>query len=149
MSVTRSDIAAYLDSQFSALASAIGQSANSAASDGYGPDINLALRKLGKARADLATATVEDTSEETVYALAEYYAARRIWRQLSANINVKVGDSQFDYKTAIATAKELMQDAAAVCAALGYDVAAESWSAGWLNLDYLEPETAIGYAYPE
>lgn len=140
MTVSRADIAQYLDSQFSALATAIGQDTD--LNIGYEPDINLALRKLGKTRSELATATVEDSQEEAVFALAEYYAARRLFRQFGANINVKMDDSQFDYKQAQVNAKTMMDEAAKVCASLGYDTSASGWGVGWLNLDFIEAEAA-------
>src|SRR5436190_2123558 len=80
MTLTRGHIAAYLNSQFSNLGAAIGQ--NSDPLVGFKEDVDAALRKLGVARANLATATLEDSQEEAAETLAEYYAARRIWRQL-------------------------------------------------------------------
>src|SRR5688572_8510632 len=136
MTVTRENIANYLDSQFSSLASAIGQIDEPVL--GYKIDIDLALRKLGKSRSELASATVEDAQEEAAFALAEYYAARRFFRHFGTFINTKVDDSQFDYKQAQVNVKAIMDAAEEVCAALGYDTAASGWGIGWLNLDWLE-----------
>lgn len=142
MSISRAAIAAYLDAEFSSLASAIGQVDADDSPSGYGPDIDNALRQLGKAESDLATATVADGDRAAAFALAEYYTARRMWRRLGDRANVKVDDSQFDYRSVLSNAKTIMDDAQRRCAALGYDVAGSAWSVGWLNLDYLEPEEA-------
>ena len=140
MSVDRQAIANYLDGEFSNLAAAIGQ--DSEPLTGYAPDINNALRRLDKTESELATATVEDGDRDKIFALSEYFAARRLWRQLSSYATVKVDDSSFDYKHLIPNAKQLMDDAATQCAALGVDVAASGWGLGYLNLDWLEPEIA-------
>jgi hypothetical protein len=138
MSVTRQNIATYLDSQFSTLASAIGQ--DDEPIFGYKIDIDLALRKLGKTRSELADATVEDSQEEAAFALAKYYALDRLFSQFGALINIKVDDSQFDYKQAQVNVGAMRDKAAQVCASLGYDTAASGWGIGWLNLDWLEAE---------
>lgn len=137
MTITRTLIADYLDSQFSGLASIVGQDDDP--EEGFRVDIDLTLRKLGVARDDLFTASLEDSQEDAAYALAEYYAARRFWRQLSDRANVKVDDSQFDYKQVLTNIQQVMNDAAAACAGLGLDVATAAWSSGYLNLDWLEP----------
>jgi multidrug resistance efflux pump len=142
MTLTRDDIADYLDSQFSSLAAAIGQSDSSDGAAGYGADIDLAYRRIGKSRSELATATVEDSQEQAILALAEYFAARRLWRHFGVFVTTKVDDSQFDYKQAQANVKTMMDNAKAECAALGYDVAASGWSSAYLNLDWLENEPA-------
>lgn len=138
MTVLRDDIAEYLDSQFSGLAASVEQ--NSDPLIGYEVDINLALRKLGKTRAELATATLEDTQEEASFVLAEYFAARRFWRQLSDRVNVTVDGSQFSYQYSLAAVKQVMEDTAKLATDLGYNVSASAWGMGWLNLDWLESE---------
>jgi hypothetical protein len=138
MTLTREALASYLDSQFSALAAAIGQDADPLL--GYEPDIDLALRKLGKSRDELASATLEDSQEEAAFALAEYYAARRFWRQLGDRVNRSTGKVSFNFTNQLATAQAIMEDAAAKCAALGYDVAGSGWGVGYLNLDWIENE---------
>lgn len=140
MSVDRMMIASYLDEQYSNLAAAIGQ--DSEPLTGYGPDINNAMRRFGKSESELASATVEDGNRDVIFALAEYYAARRFWRQLSSYATVKVDDSSFDYKHLLPNVQSLMADAAARCAELGVDPSASGWGIGWLNLDWLEPEIA-------
>lgn len=140
MTIARGVIADYLNEQFSALADAVGQS--STPLTGYKPDIDGALRKLSKTESELATAIVEDANRDAYFALAEYHAARRFWRLLGANANVKVDDSTFDYKTVIANAKMLADDAQARCEALGYDVTGSGWGTLYLNQDWIEAETA-------
>lgn len=138
MTITRADLAEYLNSQFSALAASVGQ--DTVLATGYRPDIDNALRKLGKSRSEVATATLEDSQEEAAYALAEYYAARRFWRQLGDRVNRSTGKVSYSFTNQLNTAKAIMDDAAARCAALGYDVKGDGWSIGTLNLDWLEPE---------
>ena len=140
MTISRANVAAYLDSQFSNVTALIGQDTDTLT--GYGPDISNALRKLGKLESELASATVVDASRDSYFALAEYYAALRIWRQLGHLVNIKTDDSTFDYKHLLPNAKQVLDDAAAVCAALGYDVSASGWTMGYLNLDWIEQESA-------
>lgn len=142
MTINRDAVAAYLDTQFSSLASAVAQSDSSADASGYGADVDAALRKLGKTESELATATVADGSRDVYFALAEYYAARRFWRLLSDRVNMKVDDSQFDYRYMLTNAKVLVDEAQAQCVALGYDVQGGGWTAGYLNLDWVENEVA-------
>lgn len=141
MTVTREDTAEYLDTQYSALAASVGQDAD--LPTGYAPDIDLALRKLGVARAALATATVEDSQEEALFTLAEYYAARRLWRLLGDRVNHTMNTTTFNFDGQRKQAKEMMDDAAARVAALGYDVTGSAWSVGYLNEDWLEPELRL------
>jgi hypothetical protein len=140
VTITRANIANYLDEQFSKLAAAIEQ--DSDVVFGYAPDINAALRKVGKLESELATATVADSQRDTVFALAEYYAARRIWRQLGDRINFSADGTSVNYQHMLANVKAIMEDAASKLAVLGYDVTGQAWGLGWLNLDYLEPEDA-------
>jgi hypothetical protein len=120
MSISRADIAIYLDTQFSSLAAAIEQNVDLDA--GYEPDIDNALRKLGTVEADLATATLADADRAIGFALAEYYAARRIYRQLASRINFTADGSQFNYQYVLQAAKTLMDEAEKLCAALGVDI---------------------------
>lgn len=141
MSVSREAIAAYLHAEFGNLAEMVGQADNDASPTGYGPDINNALRQLGESESALPSATVDDSRRDDIFALAEYYTARRMWRRLSDRANVKVDDSQFDYRQVLTNAKLLVDDAKAKCQQLGYDVTAGGWSVGALNLDWLEAES--------
>lgn len=139
MTVSRSDIAAYLATQFSALAASIGQTTNDDSATGYKSDIDAALRKFGVARADLATATVADGDEETVEALAEYYALRRFWRQLGDRVDNTRNQSSDKFGVQLDNVKAMLDDAQKRCAALGYDTAGEAWALGAYNADWIEP----------
>lgn len=122
MTISRAQVAHYLDSDFSDYAAAVAQTDNSDGDSGYGADIDNALRKLDKTEDELTTATVEDEDRGDYFALAEYYAARRFQRLLGPRVNVKVDDSQFDYRYMFENINATLEDAAKVCAALGYDV---------------------------
>lgn len=120
MAITRQNIADYLDEQFHSLAVAVGQDATPLT--GYAPDIDNALRKLGKTESELAAATVDDTSRDVVFALAEYYAARRIWRLLGDRVNHTMNESKFDFADQRANVRRMMELAADLCAQFGYSV---------------------------
>lgn len=140
MTINREAVALHLATQFSNLASLIGQ--NATPLTGFAPDIDDALRRLGYAEVDLATAEVEDVRRNAVFALASYYAARRLWRQLSDRVNIKVDDSTFDYKNVVASVQQIMQDAARACRVEGFDVSSSGWAAVDLNLGWAEPRSS-------
>jgi len=139
MSITRANIANYLDEQFSSLATEIGQTATDE-SFGYGPDIDNLLRQLGKTESELAAATVNDGDRAKAFALGEYFALRRFWRRLGNRFQHQVGDVAVNYKDQLANVKAMMDDAAALCAELGVGVATSGVELVRLNLDYIEPE---------
>jgi hypothetical protein len=142
MTINRTQAAAHLDSQFSVLASEIGQVTTDDTALGYGPDIDQALRKLGKSEDAIATATVANSDAAAYLALAEYYALRRFWRALAIKITMSVDgigsaseSHMFDHLS------KLVEEAAEVAAGLGYPVGAvPTWSLGSINLDFIEPE---------
>jgi hypothetical protein len=138
MTLTRANVADYLDEQFSSLATAVGQDVD--VETGYKPDIDNALRKLSTVESDLATATVADGSRDALYTLAEYYAARRLWRLLGDRVNNTDGLTTYNFDSMRKQVKEIMEDARKQCAILGYDVSSDGWTVGNLNLDWLEPE---------
>lgn len=143
MTISRDDIAAYLHTQFSALAGSVGQITTDASALGYGPDVDSALRQLGTAEGDLNTATATDANRDKVFALGEYYAARRFWRLLGDRVNHTMNETRFDFTDQRKNVKEMMEDAAKRLAVLGVDVTGDAWSMGYLNLDYIEPEDAL------
>ncbi len=120
MAITRANVATYLDEQFSELATSVGQSADPTV--GYKPDIDAALRKLGKTESELATTTVEDSQREAIFALASFYAARRLWRALGGRVEHTMGETSMKFADQRKQAKEIMDSAAADCADLGYYV---------------------------
>lgn len=140
MSISRANIAAYLHTQFSSLATEIGQSATDDSDSGYRPDIDNLLRQLGKTESELATATVDDADREKAFALGEYFALRRFWRQMGNRFQHQVGDVQVNYKDQLTNVKAMMDDAAALCAELGVGVAKSGVELVRLSLDFIEPE---------
>jgi hypothetical protein len=138
MSVSRVDAIAYLSQEFSQLAIAVGQDTNVLI--GYRPDVDNALRRLGAVESDLATATVDDADRNAFFALAEYYAARRFWRQCSDRANFKVGQSSFDFQHLLKNLKMVLDDAAARAADEGYPVTSSGWESGYMNMDWIEAE---------
>jgi hypothetical protein len=140
MTIARATVAEYLDEQYSSLAAAVDQNAD--VELGYKPDIDNALRTLGTSESTLATATVEDSSRGAYLALAEYFAARRFWRQLGSRVNTRTGLNTYDFSDSIKAAKEMMDDAKTRCTALGYDVTGTGWAIFDMSTDWLEPEVS-------
>lgn len=140
MAIPRSAIALYLDSQFSELAASVNQTDSSDGATGYGPDIDNALRVLGKTESELADATVEDGQRSAIFALAEYFALRRFLRKLGGRVNFSGGDESYNFTDQRAHVKAMMEDAKKECAALGYDVSGDGWIVASLNLDWMEAE---------
>lgn len=120
MTISLDAVAEYLDKEFSALATAIGQDADP--SIGFEPDIHNALRKLGVTEDNLYAATVADTDRDAMFALSKFYAAQRIWQQLGDRADHTMGETTYKYDGQRKQAEAMMKNAAKVCAALGYDV---------------------------
>ena len=140
MAITRLAVSHYLSSQFSAFASEIGQTLTDDGPNGYGPDIDNALRELDTDEGDLSSTTIADTLRRSYLTLAEYYAARRMWVRMGAKATSRLGPASVDYRSTHDAIKAIMEDAAARAAALGYGLDADtSWSFGRLGLDFLEP----------
>jgi hypothetical protein len=137
MTLSRADIASYLDTQFSALAASIGQDPDP--EEGYTPDIDLTLRKLGVARDDLVTATLGDGQEDAAWALSEFYALRRIYRQLGDRVTHTMGTTSYNFASQQASVKAMLDAAQKQVSALGYDVTGDVWSIGYMNNDTFEP----------
>lgn len=141
MSISRANVATYLDEQFSSLAAAVGQNATPAT--GYKPDIDNALRKLGKTESELATATATDAQRDAVFALGEYYALERFSRLLADRVNHTMGETKLDFTAQLAHVEKLLARAERKLTALGYDVNGSGWTIANMNLDWLEPELEI------
>lgn len=135
MSMTQAAAATYLGGQLGVIATAVGSAS-------YADDIAQALRRLGVSEADLATAVIADADRGAFLALAEYYALRRFARMLVAKANVSIdGLGSAQYAQMFDNVKELMGEAAASAAGLGYPVdAVPAWGLGSINLDFIEPE---------
>jgi hypothetical protein len=136
--ISRDDAAFFLDEQFSSLAVAVGQDPDP--EEGYGPDIDNALRKLGLPESELEDATVEDGGRDGYFVLCEYYAARRIWRLLGALVDTTTGDTSYKFDGQRKQAESIMKDAKESCVAFGYDVGGGGWSVGYMLTDSIEPE---------
>lgn len=120
MAISRDVIANYLDTQFSALAAAVGQDSNLLI--GYAPDLDDALRLLNVAEVDLPTATVDDGLRQVVFALARYYTAQRLWILLGDRVNTETGLTSYNFDGQRKQAQAIMDNAAGLCARLGYPV---------------------------
>lgn len=122
MSIARVDVSNYLDTQFAAMLPIVGQAADDDSPEGYGPDVDDALRKLGYTEANLETASVIDSLRDAIYALASYYTARRIWIRLGDRVNHTIGVTIYDFKDQRYAAHAVMLQAADMCGLLGYSV---------------------------
>jgi len=142
VSLTRAELLAHLQAQFSVLATETAQATTDTAA-GYGSAIDMALRQLGTAQADLATGTVATGDEVDGLQLAEYFALRRFARDLSIRVNISLDAPSASRQEAQAFAhvKALLDELKAELEGRGYLKA--SWSMGYLNLDFLESAEAV------
>lgn len=143
MTISRSTVANYLHSRFSRFADDVGQADTDDSPQGYGVDIDDALRDLDTSESDLATATVADANRRGYFALAEYYTARRMWLQVSSNPNTKSGDQAVDYSKVVDALKAIMDSASAIAAAEGIGPDTGQWGRASLLTDYLEPDPCV------
>lgn len=144
MTISRSAALNYINPQFAAFAGMVGQTYLSDQREGYGPDIDNALRELGFEESALTTAAVEDTKRRAYFTLVEYFAARRMWIRASAMSNVKLGPRSEDFSKNIDAIKAIMDDAAARAAGLGYSLSAESeWEYAMWASGTIEPRAEI------
>lgn len=120
MSIAVGDIATYLDGQFHTIATAVGQDSDPLT--GYQPDIDDALRQLGRAESELGTA-VDDADRDAVFALSRYFALRRFASLLSDRVNTSTGKVSYNFSNQRDHVRAMMDQAARTCAALGYEVA--------------------------
>ena len=144
--MNRQAASAYLTTEYQEMA-ADSQLDPAALASAYASVIDTSLRKLGYAESALATADVPGEDMEAYCALLDYYALRRFVRAYAPRTNVSVGSSMNVQRAqAFEQAKRLADEAAALCAALGYPVDAAGTTAsmtlGFLNLDFLEPSSA-------
>lgn len=147
MTITRADVAAYLHSQYARLAAEIKQAETDDSADGYGPDIDQALRKLGVPRAGLPAATVRDDQEEPLFALARYFALRRFAAQVTTKVDMDGGFGVQGGRSGVfRSVLDMLKEARAELVALGYLPPDSGSGSGGnfgvidLNLDFLEPE---------
>lgn len=149
MTISRTAAAAYLSSQFSALAGEVGQTATDDSATGYGPDVDNALRVLGVAEADLAAYAVAEADRTKYFVLLDAFAARRFCNQLAYSINVSLGpQSESGASTAAQRVCELADAYARSAAELGVPidgVDADAWQVGTLTADWQEPDGSRGW----
>ncbi len=115
-------------------------------SDAYTFAVDMSLRQLGYTEDVLATTDVPQ-SQITVYlALLNYYALRRFSRLLSIRFDVQIaGSLQALRSQAFKQVQQLLEEAEAECANLGYAVGSKSGlQMGRVPLDYLEPDFPYG-----
>jgi hypothetical protein len=150
MSITRSDAATYLHSQFVTLAREVGQTGTDDDIDGYGPDIDAALRRMDVAESDLASATVADTDRTAFYALCDYYCLSRMARRLTTRVDSGALVDEGNRQKVFENVKALLEGAAALLEQLGYSAGAGAGDGGtgsvpsiwgWVdfNTDWVEP----------
>lgn len=145
MSITRTTAANHLHGQFENLAREIKQLSNGDNPTGYGPDVDAALRRLGKTQEELATATVDDGSAEDYFALAEYYCLRRILRRVATKVNIDANAlaPEGNRNQVFKNVKDLFDMAKETIEALGYSVGDDTaWEFVRLGLDFVEPEVS-------
>lgn len=148
MTITRSNAASYLDSQFANLASEIVQAATDDSATGYGPDIDAALRRMDVAEADLAAATVEDVDRVEFYALCDFTCLSRMARRLATRVDSGALVPEGDRQKVFENVKALLDAAAATIEAYGYTAGTDTGgdsggAAAWgyldVNTDWVEP----------
>lgn len=146
MTLSRTNAATYLNSQFSGYASLANQAATDASATGYGPDIDNALRELDYTEAELAAAAVDETDRRAYFTLCEYFAARRLWVQVGAIPDVRLGPQSESYGKVLDAIQAIMKDASARASALGYSLDDEStWTYSQYNPDAIEPSNYWEY----
>lgn len=131
--MTRDTLTLYLNRQYAALATAAGFTDYDLVDDAT-------FRLFGVAEADLPTGTVDDSLTSDVFAVADYYILRAIWRSLAMKVDLRDGDESAKYSQLFAQTKELM-DAALKQVPAKYPVEGGDFAFGRLQLDYLEPQT--------
>lgn len=146
----RTAATAYLTEEYSDLATDAGFTSTQITA-AYSTATDQALRQLGIAEADLATADIEsDVLKYT--ACLNYYALLRFARLLALRFDVSLpGPVKADRSQAFDRVKQLMDEAADELAGLGILVGSASKNAfqmGRVNLDFLEPGTVDEFGIP-
>lgn len=129
----------YLTSEFGELATDARLTGPQIA-DAYSTAIDMALRQLGFAETDLATAVVGDAMVLSYLALLQYYALKRYARILSLRFDVNVsGAMQAMRSQAYGQVQALLADAEETVLNYGFDVKGTAFQLGRLTLDFNEP----------
>ena len=129
----------YLTNEYAGLMTEIGFTSGQITT-AYSTATDMALRQLGWAEVDLPTADVAQTDILNYLALLNYYALRRIQRDLSVRVNVTIGGQISAMRSQAAVqVKALLDDARAEAEALGFSITKPAMAAGRFTLDFLEP----------
>ena len=120
-------------------------------SSAYNNAVDMALRQLGYAETDLATAA---PSQSIPYiALLNYYALKRFVRLLSPRFDVNIaGSLQASRSQAFSHVRGLLEDAETECINLGFTLGGKiGFQMGRVELDFNEPgflpEVDYGYFF--
>lgn len=135
----RTSATTYLTNEYAGLMTEIGFNSGQIAV-AYSTAADMALRQLGFAEVDLATADVAQADILGYLALLNYYALRRIQRDLAIRVDVTIaGQITATRSKAAVQVKALLDDARMEAEALGFSITKPAMAAGRFTLDYLEP----------
>lgn len=140
--MNRAAALAYLGEQFGTLATELGMTATDDTA-GYKAPIDTALRVVGTAEADLATAVIADDVARYLAAL-DYAALQHLWRKAAARVDISVGDPAVDKKRSQVFKQigEMLKDARRAAEDAGVLTGTSTWTLGRFTLDFLEPALA-------
>jgi hypothetical protein len=102
--------------------------------------IDQSLRQLGVMEDDLPTADIEGTEIVSYQALLDYFMLDRLVRTFALRTDVSVSGISSRQSQTFTFVWQLREDAGKRCAGLGISPA-QSMSAGYFTLDFLEPIT--------
>lgn len=139
--MTRTDSAVYLHMTYAALEQRL---VCFQGGDGYAGVINAALRDLGFAESELATAVVPDEDVPVYLPLLDYYALRKYLLAAATLTNTVIDGVPINRGALMENVKMLYEDARRRAVSTGYlpDTTAPivvDMETGRLNLDFLEP----------
>jgi hypothetical protein len=140
--VNRATALAHLQGQFTALATMTGQDTDDSAA-GYGPALDAALRQLGYAAGDLATADVPDATTPDYLQLAEYFALVRFSRALAGAVDIELDGPRIVKRRSqtFTQVAALIAETRAQLQAKGY--LSGGFEFGRITLDFLEPSASV------
>lgn len=140
--MNRAQAVTYLSAKYARIASDTGRTATDDA-DGYGVPIDEALRMIGTAEADIASADI--TADVPDYLIALRVATlEQFWSDYATNVDISVGDPAVDKKRSQAFKQvgEMLKAARAEAENAGIVTGANSWQMGRFTTDYLETALA-------
>ena len=142
--MNRTDASAYLTEEYRELATDA-KFSDDQTTAAYNTAIDMSLRQLGFAEADLASADTVQADTLKYLALLNYYALVRFSRLLSIRFDVKAGNGAIEASRsqAFKAVSELMEQAAMDLQQYGISVGGSgSFTLGRMTLDFLEPSNA-------